>query len=300
MKLSMIVAVFSLAFFPVVDSLAAPIQDLDRINEIVNQVRGLADDAGEQSVRVQAIGVNEPGKTPRKNPFSVEPNTPIGNDSSTPPAVDVGPEAIRINAGGRQFNIPRLGTGYKDSNIDVARAPALKNGMNVEGRTGQPTNLGAALETAKNYRIFSDAVREFRNGKYALALTIMKQFNETKSDGIADQFLALCLFAQGDYLKSAESEYAAASQTPLFHWEQLRSYYGDPGAYGQQYQRLKDVVADKDSNHSLRFLLGCHHLMLGHRESASREFEFVLTKLPNDPVVRRLLRISQQIPPAPN
>jgi hypothetical protein len=62
---------------------------------------------------------------------------------------------------------------------------------------------------------------------------------------------------------------------------------------------LQTSAAAADASASTQFLLGYHHLMLGHRKHAAQVLEHVLTRLPNDPVIQRTLTISQQLPPQP-
>ena len=284
---------------------AAPVQDLDRINDLVNQARSLADGARSNPSPLQRrVGVQSPSQF--KNPFATTvSDRGVDVQSENGPAVKVDPSKIGINVGGRQFEIPRnSGIGDTVGVDSYLHLPAPRNygGSSIaEGVIGRRSlnPVNQAMATAGNYRVFGDAVRAFRVGEFESALSLIREVKTHGKKAVFDQFQSLCLFASGDYLKSAEFAYAATSQSQLFSWDQLRSYYGNPDLYAQQYRKLQRNVTEHDSNPSLRFLLGYHHLILGHRQQASQEFEFVLSKLPGDPVVTQLLEVSKQRPPSP-
>ena len=265
----------------------APVQDLDRINDIVNQARGLA-----QSAREGAVD-SQPDAQPASfnNPFSrgatssdVNVRGATGND------VAVDEDQIRVNAGGRQFVFPRI-KGSPNPNITNSGRPGLANGNPAVDR---------AMNMVGGYRSFADAVRLFRGSDFSGAKAQMNDPSMAKlQQPLLDPFHSLCLFATEDYIRSAEFAYSAASQSQLWGWEQLKGYYGDSEIYARQYQRLQSAANAPNVDVSVSFLLGYHHLMLGHRDHAGRQFELVLQKLPNDPVTQHLLTIANQGPPSP-
>jgi tetratricopeptide (TPR) repeat protein len=305
MKSSIFFAVFSIAVAPALLAAAAPFQDLDRINEIVNQARGLANLAGsEKSNQKENAPQNGNGPStdqhPLANPFARGADSKTAGQPTNQPSVGIGSDGIQIDAGGRKFTIPRVGGSWEGNDIDPhMAAPAGNAAANYGSLLDRTGNATAALETANNYRVFAAATQLFRNADFSAALDTIEQVKPTDNTGPIEQFHALCRFANGDYAKSAELAYSALAKTPIYSWEQLRSYYGDPKSYAQQYQQLQGEVANHPSDPTMRFLLGYHHLMLGHRQHAAREFEFVLTQLPNDPITKNLLSISQQLPPSP-
>jgi hypothetical protein len=303
MKSSFSLIVVSIVCFPALSAWAAPIQDLGRIDDLVNQARGLADSA-RSNERQSTAGLNDPTTGQRRfdNPFARAANGTAGQSAlgaASGVGVDVGGDSIRIEAGGRQFTIPRVGGNTGPDSMDPpVRAPA-RNGLAYSANRGHADRVSAAMKTANDYRSFAEAARLFRSDDFAGSLAKINSIENNNTDPPIEQFHALCEFANGDYMKSAELAYAAVANSPFYSWEQLRNYYGNSASYAQQYRRLQTEVAEHQTNHSLRFLLGYHHLMLGHREHAAREFEFVLTKLPGDPIVTGLLSISHQQPPAP-
>lgn len=266
--------------------MACPLQDLDRINDIVNQARGLAD--GLRGNGVQST--QQPGQTTFANPFTDLRNqgggAGIGLQAANGSSVDVGPDQVRVNAGGLDISIPRVGV----ANTGVR--PGLPN-------VGVPTgNAADALEQAAMYKAFADATRAFRNADYSTAINQMELASKAKLANF-EQFNSLCQFAVGNYSRSAEHAYAALAQNQFWEWRQLRANYGNPAAYSDQYQALQKAAQQPNADISTWFLLGYHHLMLGHRDHAKVVLTAVLNKMPNDPIARGLLEMCKQAPPAP-
>lgn len=300
MKSTLFLLVLQLAVVNTQFAYAAPVQDLDRINNLVNQARSLADGARSNPSSLQ-LGIGVQSQNQPKNPFATTAGD-LGVDvqSENGPAVKVDSAKIGIGVGGHQFEIPRTGRTIASSLHIPAPSGVRINGNAGNTYVGGPVgNIDRAISTASNYRVFGDAVRAFRAADFDSALSLIRQVKTSVKSPVFDQFQSLCFFASGNYLKSAEFAYAASSQSQILNWDQLRGYYGNPDLYAQQYQLLQQNVAEHDANPSLRFLLGYHHLMLGHRQQASQEFEFVLSKLPGDPVVTQLLEASKQLPPTP-
>jgi hypothetical protein len=260
--------------------MGSPIQNLDRVNDLVNSARAMAD-----SLRTQSNAMPNQGFA---NPFSVSPmaHGATGIQASNGTGVEVGQHNIRINAGGREFNIPRIGT-------NSVVSPSV-NG------SGLP-NLRAneAVREAAYFVTFADSVRAFHQADFVTATKKVEEASLARNHQF-QEFHSLCCFAQGDYKSAAELAYGWAATRPVSGWNQVRSFYNDRQVYAKQYLALQDTVrnaATKDT--STMFLLGYHHLMLGHREHAAMVFNEVLVELPNDPVVANLLKECEMGPPTP-
>lgn len=267
---------------------AAFAQDLDRINDIISQARGLADSArSAQSPSPAQTTTSSPAGL--ANPFSNRSQSPANSGVSvgsvTGPGVDVNDQQIRVNAGGQQFVIPRVG------NPSSPAVPGLANGR---------TTVDDALRRVAGYQTYANAVQLFRAAEFQRAAVQMQGVAiENQDPRVLHPFHSLCLFANGQYIRSAELAYSAASLAPVWGWEQLKGYYSNPNDYAQQYQALQTAAQSHNADVSVRFLLGYHHLMLGHRGHAIQQFELVLKQLPNDPVTKHLMAIANQGPPEP-
>ncbi|QEG21441.1 hypothetical protein [Mariniblastus fucicola] len=283
-------------------------QDLSRTQGIVDQALQLADAARANS---QALGGQAPVRQGWSNPFSTTP--PGTTVTSTQPGTGVAVTGsnIRVNAGGLQLDIPRVagdygsgGVSYPTTGVPVAN-PLGANPLGANplgaGSLGAGSLGTNALQKVQYWKNFADAVNSFHSGNYGQAASLMTQVSPSPETVPAfNHFHALCSFANGNYDRSAEFAYAGLAQSqPVYSWDQLRGYYDDPAVYTRQYQALQSKAAAADATVSTQFLLGYHHLMLGHRKHASQVFERVLTRMPNDPVVKHTLTITQQQPPQP-
>ena len=272
-------------------ALAVPFQDLDRVNQIVDQARNMAA-AARHINSTPASQVADSFHNPFAN--NLQKIGPAGIEETTAsrvPAVDIDESNIRINTGGNQFVIPRINAGAPIAGPTTAALPSLRMGV----------DLNAQLANVEAYRRYSDALSSFRDSNFQGAAkevdTILLPAQQAHA---ISPFRSLCFFATGHYKKSAAYAYTAAAKTQVWSWQQLRNYYGDANAYSQQYQALQELAQQKaNSDASILFLTGYHHLMLGHREHAAREFSRVLQLLPNDPVTSSLLKIARQSPPMP-
>lgn len=285
MKSKTLFTVLCIGMILPVCGMACPLQDLDRVNDIVNQARSLAD--GLRGTGAQTA--QQAGQQTYSNPFANLRNQGVGAgvglQAANGSAVEVGPNQVRINAAGMDIAIPRVG----GVNTNLRPVP----GVGITG--ARPAD---ALEQAAFYTAFADATRAFRNADYPSAITKMETASKAKLANF-DQFNSLCQFAVANYPKSAEYAYAALARNQVWEWRQLRANYGNPDFYSQQYLALQKAAQQPNADVSTWFLLGYHHLMLGHRDHAKAVLTVVQNKLPNDPVTRNLLELCKQAPPMP-
>lgn len=261
-------------------------QDLGRTGNLVNQALQIADAARANSY---GVPVQAPIQQGWSNPFATTPATStVVGPAPSGTGVEISGGNIRVNAGGIQLDVPRTVSG-------PAAGAFITGGHNI-GISG--TN---ALQSVQHWRNFADAVNSFHSGNFNQATSLMGQVNTSpQTIPSFNHFHSLCTFAEGNYDRSAELAYAGLAQNqPVFSWDQLRGYYKDPAVYTQHYQALQTSAAAADAPTSTQFLLGYHHLMLGHRQHANQVLEQVLTQMPNDPVIRQTLTITQQGPPQP-
>ena len=281
-------------------------QDMQRINDLVSQAQGLADSARAaatapipaDNLSAQFYNPFSENRAPLPKPLSSpKPFPPATAGDSTvvagqtnSPNVQVDDQQIQVNAGGRQFVIPRVPNYSRPHGI----AAAVPHPPHAARET-----VNRAMAMATNYRSLADAIRAFRNADYAEATRLVEQTSQELPQPIFDPFYSLCLFAKGDLRKSSAAAYSAAARSQVWSWDTLQGYYGNPDLYKQQYARLQTAAQDPAAEASLHFLLGYHHLMLGHRDFAAQEFDKVLVQLNDDPVVLKLLQFAQQAPPRP-
>jgi hypothetical protein len=84
--------------------------------------------------------------------------------------------------------------------------------------------------------------------------------------------MSLALLAQQDYAGAAAAAHAAVSLGSVPDWPTLYYYYNDRSRYESQYLALKQFVQDRPEAPEGHFLLGLHHMIMGHRESSQQQF----------------------------
>jgi hypothetical protein len=88
--------------------------------------------------------------------------------------------------------------------------------------------------------------------------------------------MSLALFAKGEYGPAAEAAHATVALGPIADWPRLYGYYNNRDRYEQHFNALKEFAAENPQAPEGHFLLGFHHLMMGHRDSAKDHFAHYL------------------------
>lgn len=285
MKSKTLFTVLCIGMILPVCGMACPLQDLDRINDIVNQARGLADGLRAQGAQSTQADHQQPFSNPFANLRGGGDGAGVAFQAANGSEVEIRPDQVRVNAGGLDIAIPRVG----GTNNSVGT---------VTPNAGIPGVRTNALEQAEYFKAFADANRAFRDADYQTAISKMETASKAKLASF-EQFRSLCQFAVANYPKSAEHAYAALAQNQIWEWRQLRANYGNRDLYSQQYLALQKAARQPNADVSTWFLLGYHHLMLGHRDHAKAVLSVVLNKIPNDPVTKNLLELCEQAPPLP-
>jgi tetratricopeptide (TPR) repeat protein len=134
------------------------------------------------------------------------------------------------------------------------------------------------------------ARREFESGDYAAAQKLAHHAVVDEPDNPkAHEMMSLAFFAQGNYAAAAEAARATVSLGAVADWPTLYGYYNDRSKYEQNFNALKQFVSEHQNAPEGRFLLGVHNLMMGHRDTARREFaEYLKLVDHQDPIGIRL------------
>jgi hypothetical protein len=154
-----------------------------------------------------------------------------------------------------------------------------------------PVNDPQSLEIADAAIVTFDRAREaFARGdpKGALAL-VDSAIKELPTDATLHEFRALCLFAQKDYRRAAETLYAVLAAGPGWDWETLQSLYADVATYTDQLRALEAYHRANPKSPEASFVLAYHYLVLGHPDYAVRQLENVAKLLPGSQLTAELL-----------
>ncbi len=248
------------------------------------------DDLVRQALELAAQASSSPNATPRApNPFQSNRNTgtttglqpphPLGPNTGRP-AIGVTDSAFRIQVNGHDILVPRVSE-------------------TVHNRV---TNTETLSPTA-GYIEFARGIQALSQSNYPAAIIHLENYVQANpQDPMAHPYLSLAFFAQGNYDRAAEYAYSTAATNEPWNWTQLQALYSDVNHYAAQYEQLQMAARRQDATSSTKFLVGWHHIMLGHRAAAAAEFQIVLNEIPNDPVVGKLLALANQpaiLPPEP-
>lgn len=124
-----------------------------------------------------------------------------------------------------------------------------------------------------------------------------KALQQSPQNSDVHQLKSLILFAMGDYQKASASAYNGLATGRAFTWPTVAKLYPSVEDYKRQYASLAEQTRDKSDQASLHFLLGYHHLMLGHVAEGRASLAAAQTKLPQDKLLSVLL--SQLPAPTP-
>ena len=129
----------------------------------------------------------------------------------------------------------------------------------------------------------AQARQAFQAGDYANAIQLTQQaLGQMPNDVDLHEFLALGLFAQGNYEQAAAPLYAVLSVGPGWDWTTLIGNYPDAGVYTGQLRGLEAFVKANPRSAKAQFVLAYHYISQGHGEAAIRPLKDVVALQPND------------------
>src|SRR5208283_1467081 len=204
---------------------------------------------------------------------------------------------------------PMYGWGYSNYNNAYSGLGPIGGGGNQPPvQTGpppfdysQPISTTAAAPAApvaaKATADFDQARDAFKQGNYALAVQLGEQaLGQMPNDPNIHQFLALGLFAQGQYDQAAAPLYAVLTIGPGWNWTTLIGAYAEADVYTQQIRALEAYVKANPQSAPAHFVLGYHYLTQGHNDAAAKQFEHAAGLQPSDKLSAQLA--AQLQPPA--
>ena len=110
---------------------------------------------------------------------------------------------------------------------------------------------------AKATADFDQARDAFKQGNYALAVQLGEQaLGQMPNDPNIHQFLALGLFAQGQYDQAAAPLYAVLTIGPGWNWTTLIGSYAEADTYTQQLRALEAYIRANPQSAPAHFVAG--------------------------------------------
>jgi hypothetical protein len=136
----------------------------------------------------------------------------------------------------------------------------------------------------------AQAHQAFQAGDYANATQLTQQaLAQTPNDVDLHQFLALDLFAQGNYEQAAAPLYAVLAVGPGWDWTTLIGNYSDASAYTGQLRGLEAFVKANPRSAKAQFVLAYHYISQGQGAAAIRPLKNVVSLQPDDRISAQLL-----------
>ena len=171
-----------------------------------------------------------------------------------------------------------------------AAAPAYNYSQPISTTAAPPEPSVADQATAA----FDQARQAFKAGDYANALQLDQQaLTQTPNDTTLHEFLALVLFAQGQYEQAAAPLYAVLSVGPGWDWTTLSGMYPDVATYTGQLRNLEAYIKANPRSAHARFVLAYQYLCEGHDENAVAQLKQVVKLQPGDTLSAQLIARSQ-------
>jgi hypothetical protein len=156
-----------------------------------------------------------------------------------------------------------------------------------EAEAPDRTRSVAPTTTTEDY--LRAARDSFRSGDYATAQRLANHaVVESPENPKTHEILSLAFLAQGDYRGAAAAAHAAVAGAPVADWPTLYRYYLDRDKYTQHLRDLQRFVKENPDVFEVRFLLGMHYMMLGHRVEAKEELAQYVRRAREDPVATKL------------
>ncbi len=137
---------------------------------------------------------------------------------------------------------------------------------------------------------FEGARDAFKAGDYDQALKLNREaLSQTPDDVALHEFLALILFARGEFTRAAAPLYAVLSVGPGWNWTTLSGFYRDVETYTAQLRQLEAYLKKNPRSAQGRFVLAYHYLCEGHDDDALEQLKWVVKLQPSDTLSAQLI-----------
>jgi len=168
---------------------------------------------------------------------------------------------------------------------------------------GQAPPPAQTFDQQAGYALLDQGRDAFKRQDYKRALQCAEQaVQKVPNDPVVHEFGALCLFALGDYQRSAGVLNALLAVAPGMDWTTLISLYSSADEYTAQLRALEAHVKSNPNDTAALFVLAYHYLVCGHADSALKSLQRVVEAQPDDQVAKRMyeaLKGPEQAPAPP-
>jgi tetratricopeptide (TPR) repeat protein len=173
--------------------------------------------------------------------------------------------------------------------IDTYNSPSAE-ATSVADQTPTQQVVQETPEQTASYQLFDQARDAFMKEDYRSALQYDEQaLRKSPKDPVLHEFNALCLFALGNYQRTAGVLNSLLAVAPGMDWTTMIALYPNVDVYTQQLRALETYCKQKPDDAAAQFVLAYHYLVAGHSEAAAEALKKVVAKQPGDAVAKQLL-----------
>ncbi|MFI5457075.1 MAG: tetratricopeptide repeat protein [Isosphaerales bacterium] len=184
------------------------------------------------------------------------------------------------------YSFGGAGGGQPAALTQANAAPAYDYSQPISTTAAPP----AQATTDQSTSVFDQAREAFKTGDYATALQLdQKALAQMPNDATLHEFLALALFAQGNYDAAAAPLYSVLSVGPGWNWTTLIGNYADANTYTEQLRALEAYLKANPNSAQARFVLAYHYITQGHEDAAVTQLKDVVSLQPNDTLSAQLI-----------
>jgi len=189
------------------------------------------------------------------------------------------------------YNNPYYGAGVGGGGAGQPAALAQQNpGYNYAQPISTTAAPPAQATADQASSVFDQARQAFSAGDYPTALQLdQKALAQMPNDTTLHEFLALVLFAQGNYEAAAAPLYSVLSVGPGWNWTTLIGNYADANTYTEQLRALETYLKANPKSAQARFVLAYHYITQGHEAEAVTQLKDVVSLQPNDTLSAQLI-----------
>ena len=190
-----------------------------------------------------------------------------------------------VGGEGRAISTAALRQAVQRSGLTINRIVTPRPSSESSRNTSLPPSL-----SAEEKQLLAVPKNDFLNRQYQAALeAAQKAAERSPTSSEIHQFLALCYFAAGRYEGARDVARRALQLGQPWNWNQLKSHYVASKEYAGQLRDFERYLTEGGKGDEFGLLLGYHYWMLGHLETAEREFLKAADHAPEDELFPKLL-----------
>lgn len=189
------------------------------------------------------------------------------------------------------YNPYPVSTPVVSQGLDVSYTEPIAR---IAANSAPADETGVEKITRASESYIADSQSAFKQRNYLVALELAdKAIAESPGDGALHEYRALVLFALGKYGDAAGVLNPVIASGPGWDWSTMIALYDTQDTYTGQLQKLETYAKEKPDAADSHFLLGYHHMVCGHLDLATPQFELAAQLMPSDGVSKELAELTK-------